>query len=92
MAVDKRTGLGFGNENPGDRNTKRIREFINLKLAAQGAPIVGTVEDYPYLELGGSLLANLREKNRILRDYLCPADQRIQDYLADTFRDEAKDR
>jgi len=91
MALDKRIGLGFGNENPSERDTRRLKEFINLKLAARGAPIVGRVEDYPYLELGESLLADIREKNRILRDYLCPADQRIQDYLADTFRDEAEE-
>jgi hypothetical protein len=91
MGMDKKIGLGFGSENPTESDTRRLREFINLKLAARGAPTVGRSEDYPYLELGGSLLANFREKNRILRDYLCPADQRIQDYLTDTFRAEAEE-
>ena len=81
MAADFKNGLGFGNENPTAHNEARLREFINLKLAARGAPIWGRAEDYPYLELGASLLANFREKNRILRDYLCPADRRINEFL-----------
>ncbi len=81
MSADLKTGLGFGNEDLSARDEHRLKEFINLKLAARGAPIWGRPEDYPYLQLGESLLANFREKSRILRNYLCPADQRIQDFL-----------
>ena len=66
MSAELKTGLGFGNENLSARDERQLREFINLKLAARGAPIWGQAEDYPYLELGASLLANFREKNRIL--------------------------
>ncbi len=67
---------------------QRVREYINLKLAARGEAIVGDAKDYPFLDMGKSLIANFQERMRLLSDYLCPADQSIQDflqtYLADT--------
>ncbi|MBL6922151.1 MAG: hypothetical protein ISR39_08290 [Akkermansiaceae bacterium] len=65
----------------------RLREFVNLKLAARGHHIVGKEEDYPFLDLGRSLLASFQEKNRLLSDYLCPVDQAIHDYLANLLGD-----
>lgn len=59
----------------------RLREFVNLKLAARGFPIVGKEEDFPFLELGKSLIANFQEKTRLLSDHLCPADHSIDRYL-----------
>lgn len=61
--------------------------YINIKLAALDLSIFGNAEDYPFLEIGRSLLANLQVKNRLLGDYLCPVDQHIQDYLERTFAD-----
>ncbi|TVR49282.1 MAG: hypothetical protein EA425_12690 [Puniceicoccaceae bacterium] len=56
--------------------------FINLKLAARGHPVAEKVEEeFPSPVLSRSLLATLREKNRLLRDYLCPADRHIQEFL-----------
>ena len=57
-------------------------EYINLKLAAMGCPICGQTESFPFIALSKSLLANYQEQSRLLSDYLCPADQRIQDFLA----------
>lgn len=51
-----------------------MRESVNLKLAARGYPIVGDEADYPFLDLGRSLIASCQEKMRLLSDYLCPAD------------------
>jgi hypothetical protein len=59
----------------------RLREFVNLKLAARGYPIVGNEEDYPFLDLGRSLIANFQEKTRLLSDYLCPVDASIDSFL-----------
>ncbi len=56
-------------------------EYINLKLAALGLPIYGLSSSYPFISLSRSLLANYQELSRLLSDYLCPADQRIQEYL-----------
>jgi len=59
----------------------RLREFVNLKLAARGYPIVGAEEDYPFLDLGRSLIASFREKSRLLSDHLCPVDASIDEFL-----------
>ena len=66
---------------------ERLREFVNLKLAARGHHIVGEEDDYPFLDLGRSLIASFQEKTRLLSDYLCPVDQAIHDYLAQTLGD-----
>ncbi len=56
-------------------------EYINLKLAALGCPIFGKTEAFPFISLSKSLLANYQEQSRLLSDYLCPADRRIQNFL-----------
>jgi hypothetical protein len=66
----------------------RLREFVNLKLAARGHAIVGNEEDYPFLDLGRSLIANFQEKTRLLVDYLCPADAAIDAFLHDYLGEE----
>ncbi len=60
-------------------------QFINLKLAALDLPIYGDPEENPLLGMGKSLLATSKAKDRLLGDYLCPADQHIQEYLVRTF-------
>ncbi len=66
----------------------RLREFVNLKLAARGYPIVGDESDYPFLDLGRSLIANFQEKTRLLSDYLCPVDASIDAFLRDYLGEE----
>lgn len=66
----------------------RLREFVNLKLAARGHTIVGNEEDYPFLDLGRSLIANFQEKTRLLSDYLCPVDASIDAYLREYLGEE----
>ena len=66
----------------------RLREFVNLKLAARGCAIVGNEEDFPFLDLGRSLIANFQEKSRLLSDYLCPVDAAIDDFLHADLGDE----
>ena len=61
-------------------------EYLNIKLRAKGYPIFGKESDYPFLQLGSSLLHSVAEKNRLLREHLCPVDQRIQDYLVRLFK------
>jgi len=39
--------------------------------------------DRSYLSVAGSLLRNYSQHRRLLADYRCPADQRIQDFLND---------
>ncbi len=61
----------------------RLREFVNLKLAARGHAIVGDERDYPFLDLGRSLLAKFQEQSRLLADHLCPADAATDAFLRD---------
>ncbi len=77
-----------GNEIP---RPKRVNEYINLKLAALGQPIVKSNSGFDFLELANDLIKNHREKNRLLSTYLCPADQRIQNFL-DGYFTEFKDK
>ena len=76
--------IGFTDKGPAIASPdeeNRLREFVNLKLAARGYTIVGDEADYPFLDLGRSLIANFQEKTRLLSDYLCPVDAAIDDFL-----------
>ena len=76
--------IGFDPDyQPGGEEDRRLREYINLKLAARGFPVVGNRDDFPFLKMGESLIANFQEKTRLLADHLCPVDQRIHDFLED---------
>ncbi|MES2439454.1 MAG: hypothetical protein V4584_10325 [Verrucomicrobiota bacterium] len=83
--------IGFTDNGPAiasPAEENRLREFVNLKLAARGYPIVGDEADYPFLDLGRSLIANFQEKSRLLSDYLCPADASIDAFLRDYLGEE----
>lgn len=83
--------IGFTAEGPAIASPdeeNRLREFVNLKLAARGYPIVGNESDYPFLDLGRSLIANFQEKSRLLSDYLCPVDASIDGFLRDYLGEE----
>ncbi len=66
----------------------RLLEFVNLKLAARGHSIVGDEADYPFLDLGRSLLAKFQEQTRLLSDHLSPADTAIDAFLRRYLGDE----
>jgi len=68
-------------------NTKRMIQYINLKLAALGEPFLETKSDQKFLDLAKDLISNYQEKNRLLTNYLCPADQRIQTFIDNYFSD-----
>ncbi|HEX8465634.1 MAG TPA: hypothetical protein VF627_13535 [Abditibacterium sp.] len=59
----------------------KLTQYINLKLAFLGLPTVGADLDTEFNEMIATLLSHSRETDRLLADYLGPADQRIQDYL-----------
>ena len=58
-------------------------QYINLKLAALGTATLELGNDPEFQEMTGSLLAYQRETHRLLANYLCPADARIQTFLHD---------
>jgi len=86
--MDMKRELGFdkdGNSKSG--NNKRLIQYINLKLAAKGFPIYGSQKDNKFLEIAEDLISNNLEKERLLSNYLCPADYRIQKFLNSYFTD-----
>ena len=62
----------------------RLLTYINLKLSSIGCPILETSDQDPeFRNFSESLLAHNREQSRLLADYQCPADWRIQKFLDD---------
>ena len=74
-------GIGVGYELGSDQYNELVN-YTNLKLATLGLPTVGDQSNNTALLLSGSLVKEYREKVRLLRGHLCPADRRIQDFLS----------
>ena len=55
--------------------------YLNLKLAALGQPVSQSTVEPQFLDIARPLLRNYENKDRLLRDHLCPADGRIQSFL-----------
>ena len=84
MKMNQADAIGFENGRAvmaSSDQENRLREFVNLKLAARGYSIVGEEGDYPFLNLGRSLLAKFQEQSRLLAEHLCPADEAINGFL-----------
>ena len=56
---------------------------INVKLALIGCPPVPMSGNAEFAEIADAMAAQSREKDRLLGQHLCPADQRIQNFLHD---------
>ena len=81
--IKKSKALGISNGYEiGSDHYKELANYSNLKLATLGLPTVGDQTANPALRLSRSLVKEYREKVRLLRGYLCPADQRIQNFLS----------
>ena len=84
MDLERQVGLrGNGSVVVPDRRAM-IRSIV-LKLAAMGHQVPELVGDAEVLDLARDLFARYREQGRLLSDYLCPVDRRIQDFLDDLF-------
>ena len=77
------TSLGFQLDSECCHDQTRLRQYINLKLTAMGYPASANEADADFLEIARPLLQIHEEKTLILGHVLCPADQRIQDWLDD---------
>ena len=84
MSVKRDFGLRLNRISPQDRG--RLIAYINIKLASMGLPVYSH-EGTAFVDLASDMLENFRQKNRLLADYLPPADQRIQDFLDDYLGD-----
>src|SRR5450755_3870595 len=61
--------------------------YINVKLALLGFQPVATGDGAKFGDLVSTLVAQYREKERLLASHLCPADHRIQTFLYDYLQD-----
>ncbi len=64
----------------------KLIQYINLKLAALGCPTCDSGDNSQFEEMS-ALLAHQHEINRLLANYLCPADNRIQTFLYDFLKE-----
>jgi len=64
-----------------------LLEYLHLKLAALGQPTRVNSSRAHFVEIARPLLRHHYEKERLLGDYLCPADRRIQTFLDDYLGD-----
>src|SRR5262245_39362065 len=60
---------------------RRLIQSINLKLASIGCTAFGGIEESELSEFASALLLHQREADRLLANYLCSADNRIQSFL-----------
>jgi phosphoenolpyruvate carboxykinase (diphosphate) len=67
-------------------------EHINLKLALLGLAPVSAGNAAVLSDALSSLVAQFRQKERLLANQLCPVDQRIQTFLFDYFQEVAVPR
>ncbi|MFC1467347.1 hypothetical protein ACFLQY_01455 [Verrucomicrobiota bacterium] len=86
--MDLKRSLGIGDNIGSQESRDLLIKYINLKLSAMGQPIYEKAETAE-LEIAIDLIENIRERDRILHDYQCPVDQRIQNFLSGYFKDVA---
>ena len=73
-------GLNKAPETP-EEEQEKLQLYINLKLASSGQPTCVPEESARFFGISHDLLKSYREKNRLLSNYQCPVDLRIQDFL-----------
>ncbi len=64
-----------------------LLRYLTLKLAVMGQPIDRVEGDDDFVDIARPLLRNYENKVRLLKDYLCPADSRIQSFLDSYLRE-----
>ncbi|NLT51186.1 MAG: hypothetical protein GXX85_09740 [Ignavibacteria bacterium] len=85
--MDYKRALGFTASGIKRSDTKKLIQYINLKLVAISQPAFQGASDNKFLDIAKDLIENHKEKNRLLSNYLCPADLRIQNFLKSYFED-----
>ncbi|MEI8341022.1 MAG: hypothetical protein WCH43_05720, partial [Verrucomicrobiota bacterium] len=86
MAQSLKRNVGINSVTP-DIPGDILIQYINFKLAAMDCPTVEVSGDPEFHEMGIALLARERQARRLLANYLCPADNRIQTFLYDYLQD-----
>ncbi|MCK5698042.1 MAG: hypothetical protein KAI02_07760 [Gammaproteobacteria bacterium] len=94
MDLTKSLGLHTSNNTfIAEEEKKRLQLYINLKLHSSGLPACKAKDcDNDFFSIADDLLESYREKSRLLSEHLCPADQRIQDFLDSYLEDSGSDK
>ena len=79
--VNLQETIGWSRQASTSAFQSRLHDYLNLKFAARGFPIVGDPVEFPFLEMGQPLIANFQERLRLLSDHLCPVDAAIEGFL-----------
>jgi hypothetical protein len=80
--MDFARNLGLNKEpETSEEERVKLQLYINLKLASSGQPTCVPSEAARFFGISHDLLKSYREKNRLLANYQCPVDLRIQDFL-----------
>jgi hypothetical protein len=66
---------------------EQLLQYINLQLIASGLPHAENSADGQFAEMARGLLDQHQSQARLLSDYRCPADARIESFLARYFAD-----
>lgn len=86
--MDLKQSLGYEpKKNNQVAESDKLIRYINLKLSALGYPVFKNDADAEFFEIADPHLRNHRQKNKLLSNYLCPVDQRIQQFLNEFLRD-----
>src|ERR1051325_8380413 len=67
----------------GHDGMSRLISYVNVKLSLLGCRPVTTGPKTDLDDIVSTLVTQYREKERLLGNHLCPADQRIQTFLFD---------
>lgn len=79
MNLQKQLGI-YPDDASREQAQRAIRAYLQIKLKALGLPGGNDAPD-DLMEVADPLIAHYREQFRMLQGRLCPADQRIQDFL-----------
>jgi phosphoenolpyruvate carboxykinase (diphosphate) len=71
--------------------SEKLQIYINLKLASSGQPTCISHETAGFFEISRDLVKSYREKNRLLSNYQCRVDQRIQTFLRQYLGDDMEE-
>jgi hypothetical protein len=80
MDFGQALGLNKTSETP-EEEREKLQLYINLKLASSGQPTCVPRGAAHLFGISRDLLKSYREKNRLLANYQCPVDLRIQDFI-----------
>ncbi|MDG2383293.1 MAG: hypothetical protein P8N76_16605 [Pirellulaceae bacterium] len=66
---------------------ERLLQYINLQLIAHGLPQCESLDDGQFADVARGLLDQHQSQARLLSDYRCPVDARIESFLNRYFAD-----